>query len=103
MHAFKSVLNGTSATGEVRNFARWQQLLSRFKDGQYSGDNVLDYLQNKESKVLIFTTRRLMYINLKRQQLRWSFSIRNLTAVSISGKTGINSRYLFKVLHPGLV
>eukprot|EP00884_Botryococcus_braunii_P017933 jgi/Botrbrau1/4823/Bobra.0325s0039.2 len=89
---------GIEAGGEIRNFARWQQILSRLKEGQYSQDTVMDYLQNKENKVLVFTSRRLIYVNLKRQQLRWSFSIKNLMAVSISGLSVIlHQRMTIKV------
>lgn len=70
----------------MRTFARWQQALSRLRSGQYAADNVVDYLQNKEHKVLLFTDKRLIYININRQQLRWSFAISNLTAVSASGE-----------------
>lgn len=60
-------------------------MLARLEKGRYSGDSVLDYLQNKDNKALIFTDRHLIYIDLKRQSVRWAFSLVHLFSVSTSG------------------
>lgn len=60
--------------------------MARLRKGRFANDEILDYLQNKDNKALIFTNRHLIYISLKRQQVRWSFSLDNLTSVSTSGK-----------------
>lgn len=60
-------------------------MLARLEKGRYAGDSVLDYLQNKDNKALILTDRRLIYIDLKRQSVRWAFSLVHLFSVSTSG------------------
>lgn len=64
----------------------WKQgMMARLRKGRFAEDEILDYLQNKDTKALIFTNRHLIYISLKRQEVRWSFSLDNLTSVSTSG------------------
>jgi hypothetical protein len=82
---FASDSDGHVLPGELRNVGRWQGVLGRLESGKFKHEDVVDYLQNKEHKALVFTQRRLLYINLKRQTLRWSFSFSNLAAVSTSG------------------
>ena len=61
--------------------------MARLRKGRFAEDEILDYLQNKDTKALIFTNRHLIYISLERQEVRWSFSLDNLTSVSTSGTT----------------
>lgn len=61
-------------------------MMARLRKGRFANDEILDYLQNKDNKALIFTNRHLIYISLKRQQVRWSFSLDNLTSISTSGQ-----------------
>ncbi len=75
-------------------------MLTRLQKGRYSGDTVLDYLQNKDNKALIFTDRHVLYIDLKRQSVRWAFSLVHLFSVSSSGApipspTHLPIRWLF--------
>ena len=74
------------ATGELYNVSWKQSMMARLRKGRFAEDEILDYLQNKDNKALLFTNRHLIYINLKRQQVRWSFSLDNLTSVSTSGE-----------------
>ena len=60
-------------------------MMARLRKGRFAEDEILDYLQNKDNKALLFTNRHLIYINLKHQKVRWSFSLDNLTSVSTSG------------------
>lgn len=60
-------------------------MMARLRKGRFADDEILDYLQNKDNKALLFTNRHLIYINLKHSKVRWSFSIDNLTSVSTSG------------------
>ena len=60
-------------------------MMARLRKGRFANDEILDYLQNKDDKALIFTNNHLIYISLKRQQVRWSFSLDNLSSVSTSG------------------
>ena len=71
-----------SAAGEVYNLGWKQGMMTRLRKGQFANDEILDYLQNKDNKALIFTNRHLIYISLKRQTVRWSFSLDNLSSVS---------------------
>lgn len=59
--------------------------MARLRKGRFANDEILDYLQNKDDKALIFTNNHLIYISLKRQHVRWSFSLDNLSSVSTSG------------------
>lgn len=59
--------------------------MARLRKGRFADDEILDYLQNKDNKALIFTNRHLIYISTKRQEVRWSFSLDNLSSVSTSG------------------
>ncbi|KAK9808775.1 hypothetical protein WJX72_003363 [[Myrmecia] bisecta] len=88
-------------TGEVRNFSRWKNTVSRLEAGRYAGDNVLDYLQNKDNKVLIFTDRHLIYVNLKRQRVRWAFSLEHLSSFSTHGLVVLLHQALTLRLHMG--
>lgn len=64
----------------------WKQtMMARLRKGRFAEDEILDYLQNKDNKALLFTNRHLIYINLKHQKVRWSFSLDNMTSVSTSG------------------
>ncbi|DBA93880.1 TPA: hypothetical protein ACH3X3_013925 [Trebouxia sp. C0006] len=72
-------------TGEVRNFSRWKNTLAHMDRGRYAGDTVLDYLQNKDTKALVFTDKHLVYLNLKRQRLRWAFAVADLSTVTTHG------------------
>ena len=61
--------------------------MARLRKGRFANDEILDYLQNKDNKALVFTNHHLIYISIKRQEVRWSFSLDNLSSVSTSGKT----------------
>ena len=54
--------------------------------GRYAADNVVDYLQNKDTKALVFTDKHLLYLNLKRQRLRWAFPVADLSTVTTHGQ-----------------
>ena len=54
--------------------------------GRYAGDTVLDYLQNKDTKALVFTDKHLVYLNLKRQRLRWAFPVAQLSNFTTHGQ-----------------
>ena len=71
--------------GDLFNMAWKQSMMSRLSNGQYADDQILDYLQNKENKALVFTNNHLIYISIDRQEVRWSFSLVNLTSVSTTG------------------
>ena len=71
--------------GEVRNFSRWKNSLLHLDSGRYANDTVVDYLQNKDTKALIFTDKHLVYINLKRHRLRWAFPVADLTSITTHG------------------
>ena len=71
--------------GELYNLSWKQSMMARLRKGRFAADEIQDYLQNKDNKALIFTNRHLIYINLKRQQVRWSFSLDNLFSVTTSG------------------
>lgn len=71
--------------GDMRNLRQQRLMLTRLEKGRYSGDTVLDYLQNKDNKALIFTDRHVLYIDLKRQSVRWAFSLVHLFSVSSAG------------------
>ena len=73
-------------TGEVRNFGRWKNSLAHMDKGRYAADNVVDYLQNKDTKALVFTDKHLVYLNLKRQRLRWAFPVADLSTVTTHGQ-----------------
>jgi len=75
------------SVGEVRNFSRWKNTLAHMDRGRYAGDTVLDYLQNKDTKALVFTDKHLVYLNLKRQRLRWAFAVADLSTVTTHGQT----------------
>lgn len=74
------------AAGEERKFSRWKNTLAHMDKGRYAGDTVLDYLQNKDTKALVFTDKHLVYLNLKRQRLRWAFPVLDLTTVTTHGQ-----------------
>lgn len=74
------------AAGEVRNFGRWKNSLAHMDKGRYAADNVVDYLQNKDTKALVFTDKHLLYLNLKRQRLRWAFPVADLSTVTTHGQ-----------------
>ena len=75
------------AAGEVRNFSRWKNSLAHLDGGRYANDTVVDYLQNKDTKALVFTDKHLVYINLKRHRLRWAFPVAHLSTVTTHGVT----------------
>ncbi len=75
------------AVGEVRNFSRWKNSLVHLDKGRYAGDTVLDYLQNKDTKALVFTDKHLVYLNLKRQCLRWAIPVAELSTVTTHGQS----------------
>lgn len=84
--SFRAKLGVLLLTGEGQNFAvEWRNTVARIEEGRYSKDAVLDYLQNKDNKALIFTDAHLIYINRDRQRVRWAFSIGNLKTVSVQG------------------
>ena len=76
--------------GEGRNFAKWNNTLMRMRAARPShlaaAEVVVDVLQNKDNKALVFTDQRLVYINLQRQRARWSFSLEHLTHVTEHGE-----------------
>ena len=74
-----------AAAGEVRNFSRWKSSLLHLDGGRYANDTVVDYLQNKDAKALVFTDKHLVYINLKRHRLRWAFPVADLTSITTHG------------------
>lgn len=63
-------------------FQQWQTTLQRADKGRYASDKVVDYLRNKSDKALIITEHHIVYMNTKRKQVRWAFSISHLTHVS---------------------
>lgn len=86
MYTLYSALNIViSVAGEVRNFSRWKNSLLHLDGGRYANDTVVDYLQNKDTKALVFTDKHLVYINLKRHRLRWAFPVADLTSVTTHG------------------
>ena len=74
--------------GDVRNFSRWKNTLAHLDKGRYAADSVLDYLQNKDNKALVFTDKHLVYLNLKRQRLRWALPVAHLSSVTTHGQLG---------------
>ena len=74
--------------GDVRNFSRWKNTLAHLDKGRYAADSVLDYLQNKDNKALVFTDKHLVYLNLKRQRLRWALPVANLSSITTHGQLG---------------
>ena len=52
------------------------------RQGGYASDKVVDYLRNKPDKALIITEHHIVYMNTKRKQVRWAFSLSHLTHVS---------------------
>ena len=70
----------------MRNFSRWKNSLAHLDGGRYANDTVVDYLQNKDSKALVFTDKTLVYINLKRHRLRWAFPVAHLSSVTTHGQ-----------------
>ena len=81
-------MGSVMAAGDVRNFSRWTNTLSHLDRGRYAADTVLDYLQNKDNKALVFTDKHLVYLNLKRQRLRWAFPVAHLSSVTTHGQSG---------------
>lgn len=79
--------NRTSCPAGELYSASWKQnLMARLRKGRFTSDELLDYLQNKDNKALLFTNKHLIYINLAKQRVRWSFSIEHLTSVTTSGE-----------------
>lgn len=82
---FDLPLNSSASAGDVRNFSRWKNTLAHMDKGRYAADTVLDYLQNKDNKALVFTDKHLVYLNLKRQRLRWALPVADLSSVTTHG------------------
>ena len=80
------LITAVPAAGEERKFSRWKNTLAHMDRGRYAGDTVLDYLQNKDTKALVFTDKHLVYLNLKRQRLRWAFPVAELTTITTHGQ-----------------
>ena len=60
-------------------------MLGRLRKGRYSGEPVLDYLENKATKALYITAQHIVYVNLGRQSVRWALSLRHLFSVTTAG------------------
>ena len=60
-------------------------MLARLRKGRYSGEPVLDYLENKATKALYITAQHIVYVNLGRQSVRWALSLRHLFSVTTAG------------------
>lgn len=71
-----------------------QSMMTRLRKGKFAEDEIQDYLQNKENKALIFTNKHLIYVSIERQEVRWSFSLENLSSVSTTGKA-LASRLIY--------
>lgn len=46
---------------------------------------MLDFLQNKDGKALVLTSRSAIYLDLVRQRARWAVPLAGLIGVSSSG------------------
>ena len=79
------LLSSCVSAGDMRNFSRWKNTLAHMEKGRYATDTVLDYLQNKDNKALVFTDKHLVYLNLKRQRLRWALPVADLSSVTTHG------------------
>lgn len=82
---FHLPLSRCVSAGDMRNFSRWKNTLAHMDKGRYAADTVLDYLQNKDNKALVFTDKHLVYLNLKRQRLRWALPVADLSSVTTHG------------------
>ena len=82
---FHLPLSSCVYAGDMRNFSRWKNTLAHMDKGRYAADTVLDYLQNKDNKALVFTDKHLVYLNLKRQRLRWALPVADLSSVTTHG------------------
>ena len=79
------LLSSCVSAGDMRNFSRWKNTLAHMEKGRYATDTVLDYLQNKDNKALVFTDKHLVYLNLKRQRLRGALPVADLSSVTTHG------------------
>ena len=52
---------------------------------------VLDFLQNKDGKALVLTSRSAIYLDLARQRARWAVPLAALIGVSSSGLPDANT------------
>ena len=52
--------------------AKWTEVVRRVRAGRYRTEHVVDFLQNKPNKAVLLTNDRVVYLNLKKRQVRWT-------------------------------
>ena len=62
-----------------------RQALERLRKGRYSGNTILDYLENKATKAVYITQQHVVYVSLDRHAVRWALSLRHLFSVTTAG------------------
>ena len=62
-----------------------RQTLERLRKGRYSGNAIMDYLENKATKAVYITQQHVIYVSLDRHAVRWALSLRHLFSVTTAG------------------
>ena len=62
-----------------------RQTLERLRKGRYSGNVIMDYLENKATKAVYITQQHVIYVSLDRHAVRWALSLRHLFSVTTAG------------------
>ena len=66
---------------------RWTEILRRVRGGKYNQEEVLDMIQHKATKVLLFTAERILLVSIKRRVVRWTARYGSIVSVETYGKT----------------